>query len=134
MFAMFRYLYQPNVWLRNSTELPAPSHTLLNQGGFSWEAPPRPQIPLLLSLSHSLSEALLVQPSFSTLEAALAALLEVVFLGALVWDSALPAAVLYLEPVFLLAKVLEALDTALGPVTFELAMIHFISGYEETIG
>ena len=44
-------------------------------------------------------EALLVRPSFNTDEAALAAFVEVVFLGALVWANALPAAVLDFAPV-----------------------------------
>jgi hypothetical protein len=63
-------------------------------------------------------EALLVRPSFSTLDAAEAALAEVVFWGALVWLRALPDAVLELLPVDLLVRVFAALKAAFFPVTF----------------
>jgi len=62
-----------------------------------------------------------VWPSRSTFDAAFAAALEVVFVGAFVCERALPAAFFEVEPVDLLVRVLEALEAALFPVTF-LAM------------
>lgn len=67
-------------------------------------------------------EAVLVRPSRSTLEAALAALDDVVFFGAPVWESALPAVVLDFPPVELLRNVADALDAAFAPVVLPLAM------------
>jgi len=49
--------------------------------------------------------------------------LEVTFLGALVCDNALPAAVFDFDPVDLLLKVLDDFDAALRPVTFDLVII-----------
>lgn len=66
---------------------------------------------------------LLVRPSRRTLDATLAALFEVTFFGALVWDRALPEAVLDLVQVFLLRRVFEALPAALGRVTLGLAIL-----------
>lgn len=66
---------------------------------------------------------LLVLPSRRTLEAALAAFLEVTFFGALVWDRVLPEAVFDLLPVFLFRRVFEALLAALGRVTLDLAIL-----------
>ena len=65
---------------------------------------------------------LLVRPSRRTAEAELAALLEVTLFGAFVWESALPAAVFDLAPVFLLRSVLDALLAALGLVTFDFVI------------
>ena len=65
---------------------------------------------------------LLVLPSRRTLDAALAALFEVTFLGAFVWDRALPAEVLDFDPVDLLRSVLDALLAAFGLVTFDFAI------------
>ena len=70
-------------------------------------------------------EALLVRPSRSVFEAAVAALDEVCFAGAFLWDSALPAADFDFDPTDLPFNVFEALDAAFFPVTFLLAM--FIS-------
>jgi hypothetical protein len=67
-------------------------------------------------------DAALVRPSRSVLDAALPALAEVDFPGALTWDSALPAAVFDAAPVDLLPKVFEAWDAALFPVVFDPAM------------
>ena len=64
-----------------------------------------------------------MRPSLSVFEAADAAFFPVVFFGALVWDSALPAALL----VFLLVagafSVLDAAFAALVPVTLLCAII-----------
>jgi hypothetical protein len=65
---------------------------------------------------------LLVRPSRSVFEAADAALEDVVFLGALDWESALPAALFDALAVDLLVSVLDALDAALPPVVFPCAM------------
>lgn len=59
-------------------------------------------------------ELALVRPSRSTLDAALAAVEEVTFLGALVCESALPPAVLEVLLVLLLAIVFDAADAAFG--------------------
>jgi hypothetical protein len=61
---------------------------------------------------------LLLLPSLKTLEAAVAALAEVTFSGALVWDRALPAAVFDFGAVLLLVSVFDALEAALVLVTF----------------
>jgi hypothetical protein len=66
---------------------------------------------------------LLVRPSRSTDDAAVPAFLDVTFLGAFVWDSALPADVFDLPPVVLLRRVLDALLAALGLVTFDFAIL-----------
>jgi hypothetical protein len=66
-------------------------------------------------------EAALVRPSLITLDAALAAFGEVIFAGALVCESALPA-VRDFAPVDLLVSVFDAFDAALPPVVFPLAM------------
>lgn len=62
-------------------------------------------------------EALLVRPSRSAFEAALAALVLVCFFGALVWLNALPAAFFDVVPVFFERRVLDALLAAFGLVT-----------------
>ncbi len=67
-------------------------------------------------------EVLLVRPSRRVLEAAFAAVDEVVFLGAFVCDSALPAAFFEVELVELLRSVFEALDAAFLLVTLDFAM------------
>jgi hypothetical protein len=56
------------------------------------------------------------------LEAADAALEDVVFLGAFDWESELPAALFDALPVDLLVSVLDALDAALPPVVSPCAM------------
>jgi hypothetical protein len=58
-----------------------------------------------------------------TFEAAVAAFGDVSFCGALVCDSALPAAVLDLGAVAELVSVFDALDAAFGLVSFDLAMM-----------
>ncbi len=68
-------------------------------------------------------EALLVLPSLSVFDAAVAARAEVVFLGALVCASALAAAVFDALPVDLLVNVFDAFDAALDPVTLLCAML-----------
>ena len=65
---------------------------------------------------------LLVLPSRRTLDAALAALFEVTFFGAFVWDRALPAEVLDVDPVDLFRSVLDAFLAAFGLVTFDFAI------------
>jgi len=65
---------------------------------------------------------LLVLPSPNTFEAALAAFEDVTFAGALVWDSALPAAVFDFDPELELVKVFDALEAAFEPVTFGFAI------------
>ena len=66
---------------------------------------------------------MLVLPSRKTEDAARAALGVVTRAGALVWESALPAAVFDFVPVLPLRRVLEALVAALGLVTFDFAML-----------
>ncbi|MCX6177778.1 MAG: hypothetical protein NT163_00085 [Chlorobiales bacterium] len=63
-------------------------------------------------------DALLVLPSLSTFEAAVAAFALVCFFGDLVCDNALAAAALELVPVDLLVRVFDALVAAFDPVTF----------------
>jgi len=70
-------------------------------------------------------EALLVLLSLSTAEAALPAFLDVTFLGALVCDNVLPAAVLDLDPVDLLLRVEDAFCAAFGLVTFDLVIFDY---------
>jgi len=67
-------------------------------------------------------EALLLRPSLSVFDAAEAALALVCFAGALVWDSALAAAVFDFTPVDPLLNVLEALLAAFGPVTLRVIL------------
>jgi hypothetical protein len=62
-------------------------------------------------------DALLVLASLRVFEAAVAALEDVCFAGAFVWDNALAAAVLDFVAVALLVKVFEALLAAFLPVT-----------------
>lgn len=64
-------------------------------------------------------DALLVRPSFSTLAAALAALVDVLFSGALVWASALAAAVLDFVAVLGELRVLDACLAAFGLVVLD---------------
>lgn len=71
-------------------------------------------------------ESLLVRPSRRVLEAALAALFEVTFLGALACASALPAAVLDFVLVLLLVNVFDALDAAFLLVTLFLAICNYL--------
>ena len=68
-------------------------------------------------------DVLLVRPSFRTFEAALADFTDVDFLGTLVCDSALPAALFDFELVDLLAKVFDALEAAFLLVTFDFAIL-----------
>lgn len=72
-------------------------------------------------------DALLVRLSLRTDDALLAAFLDVTFLGALVWDNALPAAVFDLELVDLLLSVDEALLAALDLVTLDFAIFKILS-------
>jgi hypothetical protein len=63
-----------------------------------------------------------VRPSLSTFDAALAAFGEVCFLGAFVWDKALPAADFEAFPVDLLVNVFDAFFAAFGLVIFLFAI------------
>ena len=63
----------------------------------------------------------LVRPSRKVDDASFAAPLDVVFLGALRCDSALPAAVFDFTDVDVLLNVLDAFDAAFLPVTFATA-------------
>ena len=71
--------------------------------------------------------AALDRPSRSTLDAAVAAAFDVSFLGALLCDSALPAAVFEPFPVEPLRSVCDAFDAAFGPVVL-LAICRVLSG------
>jgi hypothetical protein len=71
-------------------------------------------------------DALEVLPSLKVLDAALAALVEVCFLGAFVWDKALPEDAFEVLPVDLLLSVFDALDAAFLPVTFLLGIISIL--------
>ena len=68
-------------------------------------------------------EVELVLPSRKTAEAILAALGEVTRCGAPVCESALPAAVFDFGEVFELVNVLDALEAALAPVTFDFVIL-----------
>lgn len=68
-------------------------------------------------------DCLLVRPSRRTPEAAVAALLEVVFDGAFLCERALPAAALDVLEVALLFNVPEALRAAERPVTLVRAIV-----------
>lgn len=70
------------------------------------------------ALADAVFESLLVRPSRSTFEAAVAAVAEVTFLGAFVCDNALPAAVLDFGAVLAFVRVFDALEAAFEPVTF----------------
>jgi hypothetical protein len=70
---------------------------------------------------------LLVRLSLRTDDALLAAFLDVTFLGALVWDKVLPAAVFDFELVDLLLSVDDALLAALGLVTLDFAIFKILS-------
>jgi hypothetical protein len=69
-------------------------------------------------------ESLLVRPSRSTLEASFAAGAEVTFFGALVCESALPAAVFDLGAELVFVNVFDALVAAFDPVTFAFVMMY----------
>jgi hypothetical protein len=71
-------------------------------------------------------DALEVLPSLKVLDAALAALVEVCFLGAFLWDKALPEDAFVLRPVDLFLSVFDALDAAFLPVTFLLGIISIL--------
>lgn len=73
-------------------------------------------------------EALLVRPSRNVFDAAVAAFVEVVFLGALRCDKALPEDVFVVLPVLLLRSVFDADEPAFFPVTF-LPMIVLLVVY-----
>ena len=79
------------------------------------------------ALAAAVLDVLLVRPSVSTLEAAVAAGAEVVFFGEAVWLKALAAAVLDLGAVTLLVRVFDALVAAFGPVTFAIILSSNIS-------
>ena len=70
-------------------------------------------------------DALLVLPSRSVFEAALAAFDDVCLAGDFLWERALPAADFDFELVFLLLRVFDALLAAFRPVTFLFATFSF---------
>ncbi|MBW7864195.1 MAG: hypothetical protein H3C30_07265 [Candidatus Hydrogenedentes bacterium] len=75
-------------------------------------------------------DVLPVRPSFSTLDAAVAALGLVTLTGELFCDRALAAAVFDFPPVAVLASVFPALLAAVVPVTFLHAILfslHFVN-------
>jgi hypothetical protein len=75
------------------------------------------------ALPAAVLDVALVRPSDKTFEAAVAALVDVVFAGAFVCESALPAAVLDFVAVEELFNVFAALVAAFFPVTLDFVIL-----------